>query len=296
MHMPARERVKAARILAGFTSEQLAARLGVSRVNLVYWEKTHDLPYRQVAPLSAATGLPEKWLKGDELEGLITSRPVLPGARVARHFQERIKGQLLDMVPRMCPGATRVTVSSSIGSAYIFFKEGRYCLVIFAREPFAGQLQEFGGARIDVEASVWWDAYLQPEFQYLRKILEIAGCREWAEGVQNGEPDEQPATVTIKMEFSVPDAEIATAASNEIKMIVKGLREKGCTVAVSIEETSGMARIEGAPVGHVYRPLKKKQIEVRDPLLGKRRKEPEIPELPYKEPLRFNADGDETPE
>jgi DNA-binding XRE family transcriptional regulator len=260
--MPARERVKAARVLAGFTSEQLAARLGVSRVNLVYWEKTHDLPARQVAPLSGATGMPERWLKGDDLEGLVTSRPVLPGARVARHFQDRIKVQLLDMGPRMCPGAERITVSSPVGSAYVFFKEGRYryCLVIFVREPLAGQLQELGGRKIEIDATAWWNAYLQPNYQYLRTILETAGCREWAAVVPEGTPDEQPTTVAAKMEIVVPEAESAVVAINEIKGLVKTLRERGFAVAVSIDESSGsLSVLDGAPAGYVFRPLKRKE-------------------------------------
>lgn len=262
MEMHARERVKAARILAGLTTEQLAARLGVSRVNLVYWEKTHDLPVKQVAPLSGATGMPERWLKGDALEGLITSRPVLPGARVARHFQERIKGQLLDMVPKMCPEAERVMVSSLFGRAYIFMKEGRhrYCLVIFVREPLAGQLLEFGGRKVVVEDAAWWNAYLQPNYQYLRTILETAGCREWAEAVPEGEPAEQSTTVSAKMEIVVPEAESAVSAIDEIRLLVRSLRERGFAVAVSIDESSGnLAILDGAPAGYVFRPLKRKE-------------------------------------
>ena len=263
--MGAHDRVRAARLLAGLTLDELAAKLGVQRVNLVRWEQKQALPYRQTAHFAAATGLPESWLicKRDELEGLIVSRPIRPGAKVAKNVFARITAHLLEALPQMCPGAKCITVSSSVGGAYIFITEGakRYCLVVFACAPLAEKLEELSGTeRFEVDASAWWDAYLQPDYEYLRRILEVAGCDEWAKEVPCGEPDDQPATITAKIEITVPEAEIATVAINEIKRVVKSLRESGCTVAMTIEESSGhLAIAEGAPVGHTHRPLKNRQ-------------------------------------
>lgn len=258
--MFARDRVRAARVLAGLTLDELAVKLGVKRVNPVRWENTRDLPARQVKPLSLATGFPEAWLKCDDLEGLITARPVLPGVKLARNVQERIRGQLLTMLPEMCPKAKRVTVVSSVGTTFVFRNDDgrhRYCLVVFVREPLADQLQELRGDVIEADASVWWDAYLQPNYQYLRTILELAECLEWAAVVPEGEPDEQPTTVSARMEVRAPAAESAAEAINEIKGLVKALRKKGLAVAVSIDEVSGhLVALDGAPAGYVYRPLR----------------------------------------
>jgi hypothetical protein len=131
-------------------------------------------------------------------------------------------------------------------------------VVVFDREPLAQKLQEFGGRTVEVQDDVWWDAYLQPAYQYLRRVLELAGCNEWAKGVPEGEPDEEPTLVTAKLEIHVPEAETATLAIVEIKRVIKLLREKGCTVSFSIEESSrNLSSIEGAPAGYKYRPLKR---------------------------------------
>lgn len=236
MNLTARERIKIARLLAGLTLDELASRLGVHRVNPVRWESSKDIPHKQVTPFSAATGMPEMWIKGENLEGIVVSRPFLPTARPAKNVQERIIVQLLEALPRVCKECDEVVVRSGAGSAFIFSSKTQrgFCLVLFASGKLELRLLKPETREVSIDEVSWTDAFEQPKNQHLRTIIQAAGLNAWAEKVPIGEPGDESTRFSVRLDIVTPNSDAELYALSELAKLVKTLRDKACTANYSI--------------------------------------------------------------
>jgi hypothetical protein len=110
---------------------------------------------------------------------------------------------------------------------------------------------------IECSSSSWLDAYLQPEFQYIRNLLKIAGCTRWIETLREGIANEDRAMITAKIEIRVDSSEIESRALDEIVRFAAILRSFGCYVNYSLGRTGPeMVKIDNAPAGYSFTALK----------------------------------------
>lgn len=168
------ERVRFARILAGFTTELLASRLNLTRVNVVRWEaKLKGLPAKQVHQLAKETGFPEGFFYGENLKGLVIARP-------GRFFSKNTIGRAYEYVRKQLPlfvAGAECTVVESDHRAATLFKTDDYCMVVIPAGNLTFAIDEcFNSTRVtgkEIEDAFECD-------DGVKVLLKVAGYEHFA--------------------------------------------------------------------------------------------------------------------
>lgn len=217
--MELRERVKIARLIAGYSTIQLATTMGIARTNIVRWEAgIQDLPRGQAAKLAITTGVPEQWLRGGELEGLLIARP---GRFIPPKTQPLAYAYLTSKLPELTKDARCICAMEHGDRTWIFVTE-KYCLCIVCLDKL--QL------RPDSECESFKIDGLQyglGDNRGVEELLKKVGLHQWSSMVPVAE---ETKTVHIEMDISINGPTDEMTAINIAKAAAEKIRTKGFTV------------------------------------------------------------------
>lgn len=262
------ERFRVGRILSGLSQTALAEKLGIKQSNIVRWERSQTPPRYMVTATSEATGIPASWYEDGILEGVVACRPMLPGIPYPRNAVNSIAHTLGRLVPIFmgpvaAPIAKLSVLKSSIGSVLCLSSESS-CLVLFCIDTVAETLEynlRWSSRLVEIRDDDFLNAFIQPELDYLKRILTLAALPTWAETVPEGKEVSILPEFLAEVRFRFVDRPGNDYAKAHITQLLDEFRavllSAGCTdvnYALTPKQGQGI-QVENAPPGYIFKRL-----------------------------------------
>ncbi|MDA8413046.1 MAG: helix-turn-helix transcriptional regulator [Desulfobacteraceae bacterium] len=182
------ERLKLSRTFSGLSQAELANILEVHPSVVTRYEGSREPGQWVLEKIASATGIPSSWIKyGTDFSGIVVGRIELPGRAYSVKTLRSIEGHLADILPVFLSEnppdkviQLKATAKNATPSIFIL-DNPCYCLILFTNKttPIVYSLLN-NHINIepehvyDIPIEVYLNAYIQPEFGYLKIILRYA--------------------------------------------------------------------------------------------------------------------------
>lgn len=217
------DRITAARLLAGLSYDALALRLGIGRMNVMRWkEGKKPIPKKQIRPLSIATGFPEQWFYGGELQGLIVARPLHADSTAPRNIIDANREQIDNLLPELCVGATISALYAPGGAVYLYAMQ-RCCLVVFSPQKLNLAVRGYIAKAGEITEELWQRGWSGSPAA-TAEILKKAGLDGWSILSHNAHNTRRQLNVSLTVHLT--DSESEYLATAEIARFVNDLRRR----------------------------------------------------------------------
>lgn len=178
--MDTSSRVRLARTFAGMSQAELGDRIFVAQTSITRYEGKRPPGTSMLHRIAEATKMPANWLCGSKFSGYFAGRIELPGVEYSNKTIRAIEDHLAVLLPMFIEENTPTSViavkPSGVTNPRAFvLSNDTYCLVLFTIETtkfVEGYLKP--SKTVSMDTGEWVSAYLQPEYQYLRRIVEVA--------------------------------------------------------------------------------------------------------------------------
>lgn len=205
------ERIKIARTMAGLSQDYVAKELGVMQSVVTRYEKERRPPDASLRKLAELTGFPMEWFWLQPVKGLLTMRPERPGVsysnpqvRMKEHALDRDFPQFIEnlsitklLLLKCRLGGIVIAHSDNVCAVII----GTHCIETIERisKGITGLYQSIK----DCEVEDFLNCWMQPEFIYLKKILEYGGksLLFWSKPIKEGKPGSITAKYHLEADF-----------------------------------------------------------------------------------------------
>ncbi len=221
--MKLNERVKIARVFAGLSIVQLAARLELAKSNIIRWESDskYNLPQKQIRRVAAATGVPAAFLEGRSMEGLVVARP---GRFITKNARENTYKYLDSILALLINNDTAnvVNLRHERRKATILYNED-LCIVIVPADEFVPLGKDFKHQKqLDIDEKLLADAY--DSDTGVDNLLQTAGITKFMTCNKS---------TTINLQLSGGNKR---QAIDKLLALVDELRREGCDVHIEITD------------------------------------------------------------
>lgn len=191
------EKIRIARTLAGFSQDEVAKFLEVQRSVIVRYEQERKPADSSLEKFAALTGMPLEWFWGQPLEGLLTFRPELPGEEYS-HVQIRQKETAITRDWPLFLALTGIknllVLKCEFGGVIIAYNND-ICALVFGTHTIdtirrLSASMSLNIESVECESVDFLNAWMQPEFLYLKNIIEYGGSEltSWAAQIEEGKP------------------------------------------------------------------------------------------------------------
>lgn len=262
------EKIRIARTLAGFSQDEIAKYLEVQRSVVVRYEQERKPADSSLEKFATLTGMPLQWFWGRPLGGLLTFKPEMPGEEHS-HVQIRQKETAITRDWPLFLALTGIKnlliLKCEFGGIVIAYNRD-VCVLIFGTHTIdtirrlSSSMDDLNVESIECEPTDFLNAWFQPKFKYLKKILKYGGEKfeAWWEDIEPGKPLGIFVDYHIECDLGTIDL-IHDPGHSEIteKQIINVFDKLGfeCT-NVSIQRTSAV--IKNAPPGWQFVKLTEK--------------------------------------
>ena len=243
-------RIRLARTLSGLSQAQIAARLDLHPSVVTRYEGTREPGKWTLERIAHATQLPSKWLTtGTGFLNRIVCRIELPGhdysvktlRSIENHIAELLPSFLLENPPSRIV-RLKTKASGATPAVFVIYND-LYCLVVFTDKTSQLVLSVLSDHcasnnivmdSYDISLPDFLNAYVQPDFQYLKEVLVTAHTDDkWISGYVSLIADIMQPKIDGRLYTFLCNIPPQTTEEQEhmwLKFMADYLRSVGCTV------------------------------------------------------------------